>query len=141
VLQSGKGEVDSGKRIFTNLCGACHRLFDEGGTLGPDLTGYDRKNVSDLLTNIVDPGAYVREGYVTYRITTSDGRTLSGTVAERSGKSVTVNLLTGEKLTLPEDEIKDMTPQPSMMPDNLLDGLDEQQVRDLFAYLTTMSAR
>ena len=124
-----------------NRCGACHRLFDEGGTLGPELTGYDRKNVGDLITNIVDPGAYVREGYVTYSIAMADGRILLGTVADRSGKSLTVNLLTGKRLTLREDEIKDMAPQPSMMPDNLLEALEDQQVRDLFAYLMLAPAR
>ena len=136
ILQSGDGDPAPGKKIFMNSCGGCHRLFDNGGSLGPDLTGYDRKNISDLLTNTVDPGAYVREGYVMYRVATRDGRILLGTVAGRSGKSVTLNLLSGEKLTLPENEITEMVVQPSMMPDNLLDRLDDQQVRDLFAYLT-----
>lgn len=135
VLQSGSGNPDPGKKLFTNSCGPCHRLFDEGGRLGPDLTGYDRRNVSDLLTNIVDPGAYIREGYVTYRITTADGRVLVGTVDDRKGKTVTLNLLSGEKINLAESEIKTMEAQPSMMPDNLLEGLTDQQVRDLFAYL------
>lgn len=135
VLQSRAGNPGPGRSIFLNSCGACHKLFGQGGTLGPDLSGYDRKNLEDLLTNIVDPGAYVREGYVTYRITTVDGRVLSATVAGRSGASMTLNLLSGENLTLPEGEIKDMQAQPSIMPDNLLDGLTDQQIQDLFAYL------
>ena len=141
ILQSGYGDPAPGKKIFTNSCGGCHRLFDNGGSLGPDLTGYDRKNISELVTNTVDPGAYVREGYLMYRIATEDGRILLGTVADRSGKSVTLNLLSGEKLTLREDQITEMVSQPSMMPDNLLDRLDDQQVRDLFAYLTSTPTR
>ena len=141
ILQAGTGNPGPGKKIFVNSCGGCHRLFDNGGTLGPDLTGYDRKNISDLVTNIVDPGAYVREGYVMYRLRMKDGRTLLGTVADRSGKSVTITLLSGENLTLPENEITEMVAQPSMMPDNLLDRLDDQQIRDLFAYLTMTPTR
>lgn len=136
VLQSGSGYPATGKKIFTRSCGPCHRLFNEGGTLGPDLTGYDRRNVSDLLTNIVDPGAYIREGFVTYRVSTADGRVLSGTVADRTGQTVTFNLLSGGTINLPEKEIKEMEAQPSMMPDNLLEQLSDQEVRDLFAYLT-----
>ena len=136
LLQSGVGNPDPGRLIFMNACGACHRLFSQGGTLGPDLSGYDRKNINDMITNIVDPGAYVREGFVTYRITTVDGRILSGTIAERNGNTVRLKLASGESLTLTETDIKEMQVQPSIMPDNLLDPLSDQQIRDLFAYLT-----
>ncbi|MEX1240847.1 MAG: c-type cytochrome, partial [Cyclobacteriaceae bacterium] len=135
ILQSGAGDPDPGRAIFLKSCGACHRLFDEGGVLGPDLTGYDRRNVNDMVMNIIDPNAYVREGYVTYRVTTKDGRILAGTIAGRSGTTIAFNLLSGERTTLPEGEVEDMRPQPSMMPDNLLEALTDQQVRDLFAYL------
>lgn len=135
LLQTGSGHPDPGKKIFTSSCGPCHRLFNEGGRLGPDLTGYDRRNITELLTNIVDPAAYIREGYVTYRVTTADGRVLSGTVADRNGKMISLNLVSGENINLPESEIREMQALPSMMPDNLLEGLTDQQVRDLFAYL------
>ena len=135
ILQTGTGAVSEGKKIYMNSCGPCHRLHDQGGTLGPDLTGYDRRNIAELLTNIVDPGAYVREGYVTYRITTVDGRILSGNISGRQGTTIKVKLVSGESMTLAESEVKDMEAQPSIMPDNLLDNLSEQQTRDLFAYL------
>jgi len=136
VLQAGNGHPASGKKIFASSCGPCHRLFEEGGTLGPDLTGYERRNVNDLLTNIVDPGAYVREGFEVYRVSTADGRVLSGTVASRTGQMVTLNLVSGGTINLPETEINEMEAQPSMMPDNLLERLSDQEVRDLFAFLT-----
>ncbi|MFK5973978.1 MAG: hypothetical protein QM485_11975 [Flavobacteriaceae bacterium] len=44
------------------------RLFDEGSSLGPDLTGYDRNNTNYLVFSIVDPNADIREGYVNYQI-------------------------------------------------------------------------
>jgi putative heme-binding domain-containing protein len=137
ALKKGSGDVGQGKSIFSNSCGPCHRLFNQGGTLGPDLTGYDRKNIDELLTSILDPAAYVREGYSTYRISTVDGRVLMGMLTSRSGTSVTLALLSGETITLPESEINDMQAQPSMMPDNLLDKLTDQEIRDLFTYLTS----
>ena len=89
-----------------------------------------------MVMNILDPNAYVREGYVTYRITTLDGRILTGTITGRTANTMRVNILSGETVTLIEEEIDEMRPQPSMMPDNLLDNLTDQQVRDLFAYLS-----
>lgn len=136
VLKHGRGEPEAGRVLFERACGSCHQLFEKGGTLGPDLSGYDRKNISDLLINIIDPGAYVREGYTTYRITTRDGRLFSGTVSDRSGTTLTLNLVTGEKLVLPEEDIREMEAQPSIMPDKLLDALTDDEIRNLFAYLT-----
>ena len=63
LLKSGTGNPITGRLIFNSVCGRCHRLFEEGSTIGPDLTGYDRSNISDLLANIIDPDAYIREGY------------------------------------------------------------------------------
>lgn len=136
ILKHERGEPGRGRALFASTCGSCHKLYGEGGTLGPDLSGYDRKNVSDLLINIIDPGAYVREGYTNYRITTRDGRLLSGTVSDRSGEILTLNLVTGENLLLPEKDVSEMEAQPSIMPDRLLDALTDDEIRDLFAYLT-----
>jgi HEAT repeat protein len=52
LLKTGKGDAASGKLIFSGLCGRCHRMYGEGERVGPDLTGYDRKNMNDLFTNI-----------------------------------------------------------------------------------------
>jgi putative heme-binding domain-containing protein len=136
VLKSGRGDATRGRGIYINTCGSCHRLFNEGGTIGPDLTGYDRKNVDDLLINIVDPNAYIREGYVMTNITTTDGRTLMGTVKSRNGKTVTLQTLSGEQVVLASDNITGMKElSSSLMPERLIDGLSAQETRDFFAYL------
>ena len=136
VLKSGRGDATRGRGIYINTCGSCHRLFNEGGTTGPDLTGYDRKNLNDLLINIVDPNAYIREGYVMTNITTTDGRTLMGTVKSRNGKTVTLQTLSGEQLVLASDNITSMKElSTSLMPERLIDGLSAQETRDFFAYL------
>lgn len=137
VLKSGTGDPSAGRLIFSARCGSCHRLFDSGGNIGPELTGYDRRNVNDLLLNTVDPNADIREGYVNYHITTTDGRTLAGTITARSSEAITLQPLGGEEIMLATNQIKDMQAQSnSMMPERLLDGLTDQQIRDIFAYLT-----
>lgn len=136
LLKSGTGDPVAGHSIYQSRCGTCHRLFDEGGNIGPDLTGYDRRNLNDLLLNIIDPNAEVREGYVNYYITTTDGRALTGTIAARSDQAVTLQPLGREAITLAADQISEMRAQPiSLMPERLLSGLTDQQVRDLFSYL------
>jgi hypothetical protein len=40
ALQSA--DPSRGRLLFAKTCGACHRLFDDGGSIGPDLTGSQR---------------------------------------------------------------------------------------------------
>lgn len=137
ALRSGTGDPDKGRVLFLTHCGRCHRLFDMGGNIGPDLTGYERNNTSYLLQNIIDPNTFIREGYGVYQVITSDGRTLEGKIVSRNGNALTFEPpLGGRKITLLTSQIKEMKEeQTSVMPERLLDGLTDQEVRDLFAYL------
>ncbi|MEJ0103938.1 MAG: c-type cytochrome [Bacteroidota bacterium] len=136
LLKPGGGDTLRGKVIFSTVCGSCHRLFSAGGSLGPDLTGYDRNNTADLLRNIIDPNAFIREGYVYYHLLTTDGRSLTGKVLDRRGKSVGIQLINGQEITLNSSQVKEMKALPgSIMPERLMDGLNDQQVKDLFSYI------
>ncbi len=137
VLKEGTGDAVAGKRLFINTCGSCHKLFNEGNAIGPDLTGYDRRNITDLLINIVDPSAYIREGYLMTQLVTKDGRTLLGTIKNRNEKTISLQLMSGEQITLANDKIKEMKElTASLMPEKLLDNLSAKETRDLFAYFT-----
>ena len=137
LLKSGSGDPSAGRPLFERTCGTCHKLFDKGGDIGPDLTGYDRRNVNDLVMNTVDPNADIREGYVNYQVITVDGRTLAGTIAARSSEAITLQPPGGEAIMLNADQIREMKAQTtSLMPERLLDQLTDQQIRDIFAYLS-----
>ena len=136
IVQSGAGDLQNGRPLFIAKCGTCHKLFNEGRTIAPDLTGYDRKNLTDLLNNIVDPSAYIREGYSSWQVITVDGRTVIGTLKAKNGKSLTIQPFTGETVTISTDLVKTLEPmEASIMPERLLNGLNEKQVKDLFSYL------
>ncbi|MCE6989798.1 PVC-type heme-binding CxxCH protein [Dyadobacter sp. CY323] len=140
ILQKGQGNIPKGKELFANTCGSCHRLFDEGGDIGPDLTGYDRRNVNNLLLNTLNPNADIREGYVYYHVTTKDGRILLGKLIDRSGSTITFRPIGGRDLTLSQKEIVKMEAQKtSMMPERLLDDMTDAQIRDLFSYITRLN--
>ena len=135
-VSSGAVEITAGKQLYGEICGNCHKLFDEGGALGPDLTGYDRGNLNYLIVNIVDPNVDIREGFVNYKITTSDDRTLAGTISNRSSELVVLRSFIGEEFTIPIDQIKQIEAQPiSLMPERLVDHLSDQQLRNLFGYI------
>lgn len=136
-LINTKGDQLRGKAIYVDTCGACHRLKGLGGNIGPELTGYDRKNIDYMLLHTVDPNADIREGYETYQIKTTDGRLLMGSIADQVGGTIDLMPIFGNRRTIiPEDKILTKTiQQVSTMPERLLSPLSDQEVKDLFAYL------
>jgi putative heme-binding domain-containing protein len=77
----------------------------------------------------------VPETYRVSNVAMKDDRVLSGIVLNQTDRMLTVQTAT-EKLTLEKSAIDKVRPsQLSMMPDGLLDALNEQQVANLFAYL------
>lgn len=132
----GKGDAVRGAELFKKSCAACHKLRGEGETLGPDLTQAERKNLEVLLLNIVDPSSVVRPEYVAYTIATHDGRVLSGMLHSENAQTVTLIDAKKNKITISRSDIEELKPSDvSLMPDNLLDPLDNQQLRDLLQFL------
>jgi putative heme-binding domain-containing protein len=69
-------------------------------------------------------------------VNTKDGRTLSGFLADKDNQVVVLRGLDGVNQVLPQNQIAAMkSTGVSLMPEGLLDSLDDQRVRDLFAYL------
>jgi putative membrane-bound dehydrogenase-like protein len=136
ALGQRPGEMAKGKEYFTKVCATCHTLHGEGNKVGPDLTTADRKNRQFMVTNIVDPSAIIRPEFVSQVIATKDGRQLTGLVVETNGDAFTLVNEKNERILLTKQQIEAIEPSSvSLMPEDLLDKFDEQQIRDLFAYL------
>lgn len=136
VVRAGPGSPAAGKKLFMAQCGKCHRLFGEGGEVGPDLTTYKRDDLPIMLLNIVNPNAEIREGFETYLVATSDGRTLAGFLVDQNNRLVILRGGDGQSVVIPRSEIDEMAvTRSSIMPENQLKQYNDQQIRDLFAYL------
>ncbi|MFM7042076.1 MAG: dehydrogenase, partial [Planctomycetaceae bacterium] len=136
VLGEAAGNPVAGRSLFREHCGKCHVLFSEGGEIGPSLTSYQRDDVRRMLLNVVNPSLEIREGYENVVVVTGDGRSVNGFVADQDNQVVVIKGADGRLVTIPRDEIEEMQAIPrSIMPDKLLDALDDERIRDLFAYL------
>ncbi|MBI3851189.1 MAG: c-type cytochrome [Verrucomicrobia bacterium] len=136
ILGQAKGDPVKGRELFLKTCAVCHKLFGEGNNIGPELTGADRKNRDFLLTNIVDPSAYIRAEFVSYNVEMKDGRALNGLMAESTPTTVTLLDANNQRTVLNRAEIKELKASSvSLMPEGLLDTLEPQQIRDLISYV------
>ncbi|HYG74060.1 MAG TPA: PVC-type heme-binding CxxCH protein [Planctomycetota bacterium] len=136
IIAAREGDPYKGEPLFAANCGVCHTLFFKGGKVGPDLTSYQRDDLSTMLTSIIDPNAEIREGFQNYLVTATDGRRLSGIVADQDANVVVLRGADGTEVTLRRTEIKKMVPAgSSLMPEGILDNLSDEDIRNLFGYL------
>jgi putative membrane-bound dehydrogenase-like protein len=136
VVRSQTGDPYIGKRLFTANCAKCHRLFGQGGEIGPDLTTFKRDDLDNILLNVINPSAEIREGFETLLVMTDDGRTAIGFLVDRDNQLLVLRGSDGQNVTIPLARIEETLPQrKSLMPEGLLKDYSDQQVRNLFAYL------
>ncbi len=132
-----KANVKNGHALFTKTCGNCHKLYGQGGAIGPELTGSQRTNLEYLLDNILDPSAIVPREYQVTVLELESGRVVQGIVVEENNFGVTVQT-PNERVSIPKDQIESRNgSNVSMMPEGLFDRLNEAELRDLVAYLKT----
>src|SRR5262249_1092744 len=97
-----QADLSAGRRGFAKACPACHRLFDDGGAVGPDITGAQRNNLDYVLENLLDPSALVYGDYQVTTIETKDGRVLNGIIKRETDKAVTLQTQ-NEAIVVPKD--------------------------------------
>ncbi len=129
------GDLPHGRLLWQNGCAKCHRLFGEGGTTAPDLTGAQRSNLNYLLENIIDPSLQVSKNFHMSVLALVDGRILNGIVLEETEQTLVLQTPT-ERMTLRHDEVDERREtELSLMPEGQLDRMSSEEVRDLIAYL------
>jgi putative membrane-bound dehydrogenase-like protein len=128
-------DLGNGRLVFSKTCQSCHKLFGEGGTIGPDLTGSNRSDLDYLLSNVIDPSAEVGRDYKMSVVTLHNERVITGIVVERTPARLVVQTAT-ERVTVVGEDVDTVKDSAlSIMPDGQLDALSREQVRDLIAYL------
>jgi putative heme-binding domain-containing protein len=137
VLAGGLGDAEKGKLQFAGRCALCHKLFEEGGAIGPELTGYDRGNLSFWLANIFNPSLEIREGFGAYIVRLKNGQILTGIIDAQEAGGVVIKDMANNKTSVKQADIEKLEASPlSLMPEALTTGMTDQDLKDFFAYLT-----
>ena len=130
-----KADLDNGAALFKKSCATCHKLYGEGKTISPDLTGANRSNLEYLLMNIVDPSSVVPKQFTTSVVALKDGRVITGVVVSETEQTLVIQT-DKEQLSVARDDVEESRNSgKSLMPDGMLDTLTEEQVRDLFGFM------
>lgn len=136
-----KADIENGKIMYQRTCYACHKMYGDGGILGPDLTGSNRGSTAYLLSNILEPSGEIQDDYKMVLITTQDGRTYTGNIVAENERQLTMRTVNQDAIAINKSDIqtKEVSPN-SMMPQGLLKPLTDEEVVDLVAYLKRLES-
>ncbi|MBL4886383.1 MAG: c-type cytochrome [Planctomycetaceae bacterium] len=127
--------LKQGRALFEKTCANCHRLYDAGKNIGPNITGSNRDNIDYLLVNIISPSTVVPNQYKISTIVLKSGQVINGTIITRTDKSLTVQT-EKQLMNIDAQTIELINPSAlSLMPNGLMDKFTDEQIRDLFGYL------
>jgi putative membrane-bound dehydrogenase-like protein len=129
------GDASAGRLVFKQTCGECHVLFGEGNNVGPDLTGSGRREVDYILTNLIDPNATIDPAYRLTTVLTRQGQLFSGFIVYQDEQFVALRTRESRVRLALADITELRTSDMSMMPEGMLGGFRDEQVRDLLLYL------
>ena len=131
----------NGQQMFAAArCVVCHRYAGDGGATGPDLTQLaGRFNVKDLTESIIEPSKVISDQYKASVLLTDEGQIHTGRIIGETENDITMVVdpeNATKVLTIEKASIEETRPSPvSLMPKDLINGLNENEVLDLLAYL------
>jgi len=131
-------QVDAqlGKAVFQKACSACHTYKNEGGKVGPDLTGVKNQPADALLLHILVPNYEVLPAYQSISISTNEGRSFSGWLVSENENSLTLRTTFGTDESILRRNISSLSNSGlSLMPDGLEQSISKDEMAKLIAYL------
>ncbi|MFM2176583.1 MAG: hypothetical protein RL015_681 [Verrucomicrobiota bacterium] len=133
-----KGDPQAGKALSA-LCMACHQIGNAGGQIGPNLSGVGAMGLEAVLRNILTPNAAMEPGYRIYRVEMKNGDLIDAFFVSEDKDAVVIRQAGLPDRRVPKIDIHSTKfIRRSLMPEGLLDALQDKQVADLLAYLMTL---
>jgi putative heme-binding domain-containing protein len=139
-LANGR-DFKNGQRTFAAArCIVCHRYNGEGGATGPDLTQVaGRYSVRDIAEKFIQPSKAIGDQYKASIISTKSGKVYTGRIVNET-KDALIVVIDPEDSTkvveIKKTDVEENVFSPvSLMPQDLMKPLNENEVADLLAYL------
>jgi putative heme-binding domain-containing protein len=133
------GNKDNGKQVFRRVCIACHKVYNEGANLGPDMSGVGKRLDSyKLVESIIDPNAQVDDKYLSTLVVTADGRSISGLLVSESPEEVVIFDGKEQKRIAVSEIDERMKLKQSSMPEGLAATLSPNELLDVVEFLRSL---
>jgi putative membrane-bound dehydrogenase-like protein len=148
ALLARKGNAKRGEQLMLASlksdaqCLKCHTIKGVGGNVGPDLSVIGSKaSRENLLESIVYPSRAISFGYDNWVVVRTDGVQLIGLIVEDRPKYVVLRDANAKDHKIATGDIERRSKvQKSLMPDDLIRYLSEEDLIDLVDYLYSLKS-
>jgi cytochrome c oxidase cbb3-type subunit III len=133
------GDAKHGAQVYgANACGACHRVGENGGDYGPNLTRIGSARSTEYIRqSITEPSADIPPEFEGVTIFTAQDKKLTGVRVNEDTFSIQLRLQDGKFALYTKSELKSVSyEKKSPMP--AYDKLPAKDFQDLLAYLDTL---
>lgn len=138
-----RGDAKRGELLYRDpkaACVACHKVGNDGGVIGPDLTVIGRAQTAEqIIESVLWPKRQVKEGFLLTLVTTKDGQTFQG---YKSGESATELALrdtaTGTTRSIRKADLQTRNDAGTVMPEGITGWMSDEQLADLLRYLVEL---
>ena len=140
------GDAQRGRKVFFERaevsCVRCHRIQGTGGQVGPDLSKIGQEKTRDyLLEALVTPSKAIAKGFDSVTLVLDDGRVVSGVLRSEDAEKVQLVMVDGAVMNVAKDKIEERAAGKSAMPEDVVQKLSKQDVRDLVEYLAGLHGK
>jgi len=137
AAEAGGGDPGEGAIVFEDNCSDCHTLNDEGGEIGPDLTGISAKGLKFISESILQPVKSMTKGFETYVAIDQQGRQSVGLKTRDEAGEIDITTANGDVITLDKAAIKEIKidDTKSVMPDDLSEAMTVKDYQDILSFL------
>ena len=134
------GNPRHGAELFASTryaCLSCHKVGDQGGTVGPELSFIGACAPPEhLAASILWPKQEVRPGFEAMAVETKDGRVLQGYKEVENARELALrDAASGKVETLARSTIEATKDLGTLMPDGLADAMTPEERRDVVRFL------
>ncbi|MFO0805248.1 MAG: PVC-type heme-binding CxxCH protein [Gemmataceae bacterium] len=131
-----KLDKEAGAKLFTKHCGACHRIGNDGGKVGPNLDGVGLRGLERLLEDTLDPNRNVDAAFRARVLNLVDGTTKTGLMLRVEGEVLVMADDQGKEFRVPTKDIeKNRETALSPMPANFGEAIPEADFYQLIGWL------
>ncbi|MBP3954292.1 c-type cytochrome [Gemmata sp. G18] len=141
------GDVARGKAVWNATltgaaqCAKCHMVRGIGGQVGPDLSMIGKKvSRENLYESLLTPSKAIADQYIQHSVTTNADVTVSGLLVSDTPTAITLRDANGKDTTVLKKDVEGQVRKlkTSIMPDDIIAALNEDELVDLVAYLETL---
>ena len=134
------GNAEAGAQVFRTkgACLGCHALGNEGGRMGPSLSGIGaRRGAAHLRAKIEDPASDVPDPFRMVQLTTKAGKAVRGIRLNEDTYSIQIRDFNGNLQSFWKADVAAMTSEKKTNMPSYRSKLSETELNDLVAFLAS----